>query len=126
MGVGSNLLAELKATFRKHFLTGLLVTVPLGITFFVVRFFVYKMAQLLTFLPEAYHPQTYIPFPVPGLGLILTLLAIYLIFREFGHANPSEALVGLFVFLIISFILLTIVGIFFRGANMALVLPWAL
>ena len=62
------------------------------------------------------------------LPLLLTLaglVAIYLIFREFGHANPSEALVGLFVFLIVSFILLTIVGIFFRGANMALVWPWA-
>ena len=53
------------------------------------------------------------------------LLAIYLLFREFGHANRSEAIVGLFVFLVVSFILLTIVGIFFRGANMALVWPCA-
>jgi quinol-cytochrome oxidoreductase complex cytochrome b subunit len=60
------------------------------------------------------------------LPLVITLaglLAIYLIFRKLGHANRSEAIVGLFVFLIVSFILLTIVGIFFRGANMALVWP---
>ena len=62
------------------------------------------------------------------LPLILTLAGlgvIYLIFREFGHVNPSEAIVGLFVFLIVSFVLLIIIGIFFRGPNMALVWPWA-
>ncbi len=60
----------------------------------------------------------------PLLITLAGLVTIYLIFRIFGRANSSEALVGLFGFLIISFILLTIVGIFFRGANMALVLPW--
>ena len=39
-------------------------------------------------------------------------------------ATPSEASVGLFSFLIVSLIVLTIIGIFFRGANMALIWPF--
>jgi hypothetical protein len=59
--------------------------------------------------------------------LILTLaglLAIYAIMRLGARASRGEALVGLFTFVIISFVLLTITGIFFRGANMALVSPF--
>ena len=63
---------------------------------------------------------------LPVVMTLAGMVAIYLIFREFGNANRSEAIVGLFVFLVVSFILLTIVGVFFRGANMALVMPWAL
>jgi quinol-cytochrome oxidoreductase complex cytochrome b subunit len=39
-------------------------------------------------------------------------------------ANHSEALLGLFVFLIAAIVVLTIIGTLFRGANMALVLPF--
>jgi hypothetical protein len=46
--------------------------------------------------------------------------------RFVARANRSEALVGLFTFVIVSFVLLTITGVFFRGANMALVLPFSL
>jgi len=60
------------------------------------------------------------------LPLLLTLLGflmIYLGLRWILKANHSEALVGLFSFLMVSLIVLTIIGIFFRGPNMALVLP---
>lgn len=48
------------------------------------------------------------------------LAAIYRALRSIFKANRSEGLVGLFTFVIVSFIILTIVGVFFRGANMAL------
>jgi quinol-cytochrome oxidoreductase complex cytochrome b subunit len=60
------------------------------------------------------------------LPLLLTstlLLAIYVLLRVGAKASRSEALVGLYTFMIASFVLLTLIGIFFRGANMALVLP---
>ncbi len=49
------------------------------------------------------------------------LAAIYFLFRVIARANRSEATVGLFVFLMVSLVTLTVIGIFFRGANMALV-----
>jgi len=59
--------------------------------------------------------------------LLLTLAGLFIIYagmRSVARANRSEALVGLFTFIIISFVLLTFIGIFFRGANMALVFPF--
>ncbi|MFL7838981.1 MAG: cytochrome b N-terminal domain-containing protein [Candidatus Promineifilaceae bacterium] len=58
------------------------------------------------------------------LPLLLTLaglLAIYFAMCVVAKANRSEATVGLFTFVITSFVILTLIGIFFRGANMALV-----
>ena len=43
---------------------------------------------------------------------------------EAARANRSEAAAGLFTFVMVGFVLLTIIGVFFRGANMALVLPF--
>ncbi len=61
------------------------------------------------------------------LPLMLTLAglaAIYLGLRGLLKANHSEGLVGLFSFVMMSLVILTIAGVFFRGANMALVLPF--
>ncbi len=52
------------------------------------------------------------------------LAAIYAGLKWVFKANRSEATLGLFTFLFVSLITLTIIGIFFRGPNMALVLPW--
>lgn len=64
------------------------------------------------------------------LAVCLVLLAgVYALVRlvvshQGTKANHSEALVGLFVFIMTSLVLLTIIGIYFRGENMALVLPF--
>jgi len=44
--------------------------------------------------------------------------------RIFAGANRSEALVGLFSFVVVGFVLLTIIGVLLRGQNMALILPY--
>jgi quinol-cytochrome oxidoreductase complex cytochrome b subunit len=48
---------------------------------------------------------------------------IYLFLRRGLKGSRSEATVGLFTFIMSSLVVLTIIGIFFRGANMALVWP---
>lgn len=60
---------------------------------------------------------------IPLLLTLAGLAAIYEGFRRGMRANRSESLLGLFTFLFVSLIVMTIVGIFFRGANMALVWP---
>ncbi len=64
---------------RKHFLTGLLVIVPLGLTYYVVSAIVQVMDRVLAVLPARFHPDTYLPFPVPGLGVVATLLLIQVV-----------------------------------------------
>jgi hypothetical protein len=61
------------------------------------------------------------------LPLLLTLLglaAIYLALRLLLKAAHGEALVGLFVFIVAGLLILTLTGVYFRGPNMALVLPF--
>ena len=68
------------------------------------------------------------PFVANGLlplGLIvLGLLSIYGFIRLVLKANRSEGLVGLFAYVMMSFIVLTVICGFFRGPNMALILPF--
>lgn len=65
---------------KNYFLTGLLVVVPLGLTYLVVRWIVTLMDRMLgNLLPAAWHPDQLLGVPLPGLGLIATLLLILLI-----------------------------------------------
>jgi len=61
---------------------------------------------------------------VPLLVILAGLAAVYGLVRFALKTNHSEALVGLFAFVMMSFIVLTITCVFFRGPNMALVLPF--
>ncbi len=72
----SSLIRHLRERTRRHFITGLLVIVPLSLTWYVLATLVKWMDRVLAILPVAYRPETWLPFPVPGLGVILTLLVI--------------------------------------------------
>jgi len=61
---------------------------------------------------------------VPLLLSLAGLAIIYFIMRVGARTNHAESLVGLFTFVVVSFIILTIIGVFFRGANMALINPF--
>jgi quinol-cytochrome oxidoreductase complex cytochrome b subunit len=61
---------------------------------------------------------------IPLLLTLAGLLVIYASMRIVAGANRSEALVGLFSFVVVGFVFLTIIGVLFRGPNMALILPY--
>ena len=61
---------------RRYLITGLLIWVPLGITFWVMHALVSTMDQSLLLLPEAWRPRTWLGFDVPGLGVVLTILVV--------------------------------------------------
>ena len=63
---------------RRYLIAGLLVWVPLGITFFVIRFMLEMMDRLLLLLPVEWRPETVLGFTIPGFGLVLAI-AILLI-----------------------------------------------
>ena len=58
---------------RKWFLTGLLVIVPVAITFLVLEWIVGLLDQTLQILPIAWHPDRLLGMHIPGFGVILTL-----------------------------------------------------
>ena len=62
----------LMARFRNYFLTGLVVAGPIAITFYLTWWFVTWVDGLVRpFVPAAYRPETYLPFGLPGSGLIV-------------------------------------------------------
>ena len=63
-------------TFRRYFVAGLLVWIPLGITLWVLKVTVELMDESLLLLPQSWHTEAVFGFHVPGLGIILTLAIV--------------------------------------------------
>jgi uncharacterized membrane protein len=65
---------------RGYLLAGVIVTAPIGITIYliwnVIEFFDRNFRALV---PDRYHPDHYLPFTVPGLGLVVVLAGLTLI-----------------------------------------------
>lgn len=63
--------------FKRYFVTGLLLWVPIGITLWVLSLIVSAMDQSLALLPARWNPREFIGHDIPGLGAILTLLVVF-------------------------------------------------
>lgn len=68
---------RLSKIFRKYFITGMIVIIPLWITILVIRAVVNLMDDTFNLLPPVIHPRTYIPFR--GTEFLIALLLIILI-----------------------------------------------
>ena len=65
---------------RNYFLTGLVVAGPVAITLWLTWWFVTWVDGLVRpFVPIAYRPETYLPFGLPGSGLIVAVIALTLL-----------------------------------------------
>lgn len=62
---------------KRYFITGLLIWVPLGITAWVVSLIAGAADQSLRLLPAAIHPHNLIGFDIPGAGIVVTLVIIF-------------------------------------------------
>lgn len=65
------------AYIRKCLITGLLVLLPIWVTVLVIRFFVDLLGNSLSLLPYQYQPDQLLGFHVPGIGVMVTLLIIF-------------------------------------------------
>tara|TARA_B100000767_G_C19731453_1_gene521882 strand:- start:286 stop:918 length:633 start_codon:yes stop_codon:yes gene_type:complete len=61
---------------RKYLIAGLLVWIPLGITFLVIRAIVGLLDRTLLLLPEVYQPENILGIHIPGLGVLLTVILV--------------------------------------------------
>lgn len=64
------------ARFRRYFVAGLLVWLPLVATYVVLSFSIRLIDRSLLLLPPAFRPENLIGFKIPGLGVILTLFLV--------------------------------------------------
>jgi len=63
---------------RRYLVAGILVWAPLAVTFLLLRFAVNLMDKTLAVLPRRYQPEELLGFHIPGLGVILTVLILFL------------------------------------------------
>lgn len=74
------------ARLRNYLLTGIVVAAPIGITAYLTLVFIQAVDSSITpLLPDRYNPQTYLPFGLPGLGLLI--MVVFLILLGMVTAN---------------------------------------
>jgi uncharacterized membrane protein len=63
---------------RRYLVAGLLIWAPLAVTYFLLRFAVNLMDKTLAVLPQQYQPEELLGLHIPGLGVILTFVVLFL------------------------------------------------
>ena len=63
---------------RRYLVAGILVWLPLGLTFFLLRILIGLMDRSLLLVPAQYRPEVLLGVAIPGLGVILTIVLVFL------------------------------------------------
>ena len=58
---------------RNYFFTGVIVLIPIGFTLYLSKFLISFSTNLV---PSGLNPNTYLPYPIPGIEIILTIIFI--------------------------------------------------
>jgi len=65
---------------RAYFFAGILIVAPISITFYLAWLFItFVDGKVTPLIPAHYNPETYLPFAVPGLGLLILILGLTLV-----------------------------------------------
>lgn len=61
---------------RRYLVAGLLIWVPVGITWLTFKFLLDLTDELLTLLPERFRPDNVLGFHIPGFGVLIALVVL--------------------------------------------------
>ena len=61
---------------RNYFFTGVIVLIPIGFTLYLSKFLINFSAKLV---PAGLNPNTYLPYSIPGVEIILTMIFITIV-----------------------------------------------
>lgn len=68
------------ARLRNYFLTGLVIVGPVTITVYIIWWLINVVdAWIKPFVPRIYNPDTYLPFALPGIGLLFAIAVLTMI-----------------------------------------------
>ena len=72
--------SRLAARLRSYFFTGLVIAAPISITVYVTWWFIGFIDNWFKpLIPARYNPDQYLPFSVPGIGLLIALFLLTLL-----------------------------------------------
>ncbi|GEP03684.1 membrane protein [Methylobacterium oxalidis] len=71
---------SVRGRLRTYFLTGIIVAGPLAITIYITWWFITLIdGWVKPLVPASYLPDHYLPFSIPGLGLVIAFVAVTLL-----------------------------------------------
>jgi uncharacterized membrane protein len=77
---GARVKTSARVRLRNYFLTGLVVAGPLTITLYITWWFINLVdGWVKPLVPAAYLPDAYLPFSIPGFGLVIALTGLTLL-----------------------------------------------
>ena len=80
-----NIFIRFKNFLKTNLIAGLLFLTPIAATFYFLKVLIKWLDRILLIIPAQYRPEAFLPFPVPGLGVIV--LVILLIITGFLVRN---------------------------------------
>ena len=81
--------------FRNYMIGGLLIWIPIVVTVWVVRFLSGILDQSLVLLPPSWRPEALFGQYVPGVGIILSLLVLFLTGVMVRHLFGARMVAGI-------------------------------
>ncbi len=71
---------RLGARLRNDFLAGIIIVGPVVATIYIIRWVIeFADERIKPLIPAAYLPETYLPFAIPGIGILFAVLGLTLI-----------------------------------------------
>lgn len=68
------------ARLRAYFFAGILITAPIAITIYLAWLFVsFVDSRVTPLIPGRFNPESYLPFAIPGLGVLIVVIALIVI-----------------------------------------------
>ena len=67
---------SITAIIRNYFITGVVVLIPIGFTLYLSKFLISLSSNLI---PENINPNSYLPFAIPGLEIIISVIIITIV-----------------------------------------------
>ena len=67
---------SITASLRTYFFTGVVVLIPIGITLYLTKFIIQISSKII---PEEINPNNYLPFSIPGLEILISIIIITLV-----------------------------------------------
>ena len=61
---------------RNYFITGAIVLIPIGVAIYISIFIIKVSSKLL---PKQINPNNYLPFDIPGIEILITIILITII-----------------------------------------------
>jgi uncharacterized membrane protein len=71
---------RLGARLRNYFLTGVIIVGPVAVTILLIKWFIeFADEHVKPLIPSIYLPETYLPFAIPGIGVLFGVVGLMMI-----------------------------------------------